>query len=334
MSGSTNAHLFDSQGRRITYLRLSVTDRCQFRCVYCLPPEGIASLPKSDYLTPEQMERLVRALAEMGVWRLRLTGGEPLLRRDIVSLVARFSSIPRIRDLALTTNGERLPELAADLKAAGLMRVNVSLDSLDPARFRELTLSGSFERVREGIFRALEAGLKVKVNVVAMRGISEAEIDDFVELAYAHPLEVRFIEFMPLCGGGWSREASLPIAGLRSRAAERRRLIRIPRNGEVAESYALAGGKGRVGFIASMTEPFCSTCSRIRVGATGKVRLCLFSKLEYDLKPALAAGADTAELQREIRRAVSRKPASHPWAAVSKKHPRPEESGLIRSVGG
>jgi cyclic pyranopterin phosphate synthase len=269
----------------------------------------------------------------MGVWRLRLTGGEPLLRKDILSLVARFSSVPGIRDLALTTNGERLPESAAELKRCGLQRINVSLDSLDPRRFRELTLRDSFHRVWEGIERALAAGLEVKVNAVLLKGISEAEIEGFADLAFRHPLEVRFIEFMPLCGTGWSAEKVLPIAWVRSRLEEKYRMRPLPRGSEVAESYELEGGKGRVGFIGSLTEPFCSTCSRIRVGATGKLKLCLFSNLEYDLRPALRRGVSIKSLQEEIRAAVLRKPKGHSFRAQAMREETPENS-MIRSIGG
>ena len=317
----------------MTYLRLSVTDRCQFRCLYCMPPEGITTLPRQDYMTPEEMESLVRAVAEMGIWRLRLTGGEPLLRKDIVSLVARFSAIPGIVDLALTTNGERLPALAFDLKQAGLQRINISLDSLDPKRFQELTFSDSFHKVWKGIERSLEVGLQVKINVVAMKGITEEEIDGFARMAFLYPLEVRFIEFMPLCGTGWKPELVLPIEEIRSRIASQYRMKPLVRGSEVAESYNVGGGKGKVGFIASMTEPFCGTCSRIRLSATGKIQLCLFSPLQYDLLPILRRSATIEEIQEEVKRVVLRKPASHPWV---EKEPtaRPEENAMIRSIGG
>jgi cyclic pyranopterin phosphate synthase len=298
-----------------------------------MPPEGIKLLPTDEYMTPEEMERLVRAVAEMGIWRLRLTGGEPLLRKDIVSLVARFSAIPEIHDLALTTNGERLPELVSDLKRAGLQRINVSLDSLDPKRFREITFSDSFHKVWEGIHLALEEGLTVKLNAVVLKGISDEEIDRFSDLAFRSPLEIRFIEFMPLCGTGWSPEMVVPIDQVRSRISEKYGMIRLPRGNEVAESYELKGGKGRVGFIASMTEPFCSTCSRIRMSATGKIQLCLFSNLTYDLLPTLRRGASLEEIQEEISRVILRKPASHPWVDGGTKA-RPEENANIRSIGG
>ncbi len=325
--------MIDSQGRQITYLRLSVTDQCQFRCLYCMPPEGIETLPRQDYMTSEEMERFVRAVAEMGVSRLRLTGGEPLLRKDIVSLVACFSVIPGITDLALTTNGERLPQLAFDLKQAGLQRINISLDSLDPKRFQEITLSDSFHQVWKGIERSLEVGLKVKINVVAMKGMTENEIDGFSKLAFLYPVEVRFIEFMPLCGTGWKPELVLPIEEVRSRIFAQYKMRSLPRGSEVAESYEVVNGKGRVGFIASMTEPFCGTCSRIRLSATGKIQLCLFSPLQYDLLPTLRRQASLEEIQEEIQRTVLRKPASHPWVN-GKALVKPEETAMIRSIGG
>lgn len=329
----TFGQLTDSHGRQITYLRLSVTDRCQFRCLYCLPPEGISYLPRQDYMTSDEMVRFVEAAAAMGVWRVRLTGGEPLLHDNIVELVHRLSNIPGVRDLALTTNGEHLPELVDDLRKAGLQRVNISLDSLDPVRFEKITLSKSYEKVRSSIDLALEAGLAVKVNAVVMRGISDEEIDAFADLAFNNPLEVRFIEFMPLCGTGWKPELTLPIEQVRTRIQSRYRLLPQVRGAEVAESYDVIGGRGRIGFIASMTEPFCSTCSRIRISATGKIQLCLFSHLTYDMLPALREGATRAELQEQICRAVLKKPASHPWAH-GPTDAAPEANAMIRTIGG
>lgn len=325
--------LVDSYGRAVTYLRLSVTDQCQFRCVYCMPPEGIEYLPRNEYMTPQEMERFVTALADMGVWRLRLTGGEPLLHPDIVGLVDRLAAVPGIRDMALTTNGERLPDLLDDLIKAGLQRVNISLDSLDPQRFEQVTLSKSFDKVMEAIWRSRDAGLDVKINVVVMRGISPGEIDGFARLAFENDLEVRFIEFMPLCGTGWKPELTLPMDVVRSQIRSQYRLEERPRGSEVAESYTMTGGRGRIGFIASMTEPFCSTCSRIRMSCTGKIQLCLFSNITYNMLPTLRSGADISTLQEEIRRAVYKKPASHPWAD-GPTEAQPELNAMIRTIGG
>lgn len=325
--------LKDSLGRSITYLRLSVTDRCSFNCVYCTPPEGLNLLPANHYLEPGEMEQLVRALSEMGVWKLRITGGEPLMRKDIVSLIARFSSIPGIRDLALTTNGEKLPELAYPLKEAGLQRINISCDSLDPKRFFEITRSRSFFRVWSGIHRSLEAGLKVKINVVLLKGITNQEIDAFARFALHFPLEVRFIEFMPLCGLAWKPELVVPVDQVRSHLQQQFLMVPLKRGNEVAESYALANGRGRIGFIGSMTEPFCSKCSRLRISAAGKVQLCLFSSVQYNLAPLLKKGAPLSTLQQVIRSLVLRKPASHPWVSGPTKK-RPEDNAKIRLIGG
>lgn len=290
-------------------------------------------LPRADYMTAGEMELFVRAVAAMGVWRLRLTGGEPLIRKDIVSLVERFSKIPGVEDLSLTTNGERLPELVGDLKRAGLRRLNISLDSMNPERFKELTLSGSFDKVWNGIHQSLEAGLKVKINVVVMNGITAEEIDDFARLAFEQPVEVRFIEFMPLCGTGWRPDLTLPIDVVRSQIATNYNLEPLPRGSEVAESYRMVGGKGGVGYIASMTEPFCSTCSRIRISATGRIQLCLFSNITYNLLPALRKEASIEEIQAEVRKAVMSKPESHPWVD-GKSQVKPEETAMIRTIGG
>ena len=325
--------LVDSYGRRITYLRLSVTDQCQFRCIYCMPPEGVASLPRADYMTPDEMEQFVRAVADLGVWRLRLTGGEPLIRKDIVSLVERFSRIEGITDLALTTNAELLAPIVTDLQKAGLNRINISLDSLDPARFTELTLSNSFDKVWNGIEKSLEAGLKIKLNVVVMKGISTEEIDGFARLAFENPIEIRFIEFMPLCGTGWRPDLSLPIDVVRSQIAQSYNLQAQPRGSEVAESYRMVDGKGAIGYIASMTEPFCSTCSRIRISATGRIQLCLFSSLTYNMLPILRRGASLNEIQDEVCKAVMKKPESHPWANGDS-DVKPEDNATIRTIGG
>lgn len=324
--------LTDSYNRQLTYLRLSVTDRCQFRCVYCTPIEGIPKFPKEQYLTADEMERLVLACAQMGVWRLRLTGGEPLLRPDILSLVARFSSIPGITDLALSTNGELLGEMADDLKHYGLKRVNISLDSLDPERFFQLTQSRSFDRVWKGIHQALKAGLQVKLNVVALQGMTKKEILDFSKLATDLPVEVRFIEFMPLCGSGWKPELVLPMAEIRE-VLIGQGLRALTRGSEVAESYQIAGGKGRIGMIASLTEPFCTNCSRIRVSSMGKIQLCLFSGLQVDLLNLLRSEAPIEEIQARIREIVFHKPERHPYTQEGRFEKRPAH-GHMRQIGG
>ncbi len=336
MMNADNQILTDSLDRQITYLRLSVTDHCQFKCLYCVPPEGIPRLSASHYMTADEMERLVRAVAELGVTRVRLTGGEPLLRKDILSLVARLSSVAGITDLALTTNGERLAGMAGELKNLGLQRINISLDSLDEKRFEKLTLSpsGSFNKVWAGLNRALEVGLKIKINVVVMQGISDSEIDRFAALAFRLPLEIRFIELMPLCGTGWDSRLMLPMSYVKSRIEKNYALKPLVRGTEVAESHKLIGGAGGIGYIASMTEPFCSKCSRLRVSATGKIRLCLFSPLEYDLLKTLRHNTSLEDLQEELRRVVFKKPASHPFINVGSETVNTAVHGSMRAIGG
>jgi len=325
--------LMDSFNRQITYLRLSVTDRCQFKCTYCVPPQGVSHQASNLYLTPDEMELFVRSMAKCGVRKLRLTGGEPLLRKDILNLVARFSSIAEINDLALSTNGEYLENCAFKLKKLGLTGVNISLDSLDPARFYQLTGAHRLDKVWKGVHRAVEVGLKVKINVVALKGMSLEEIDRFAKLAFEHPLEVRFIEFMPLCGAGWKPELVLPIKIIRDRIHKQYQTQRQPRGSDVAESYQLIGGKGSIGYIASMTEPFCQNCSRIRMNAFGKIQLCLFSALQYNMRPLIRGGATKTEIGQEVQRVLLNKPKNHPYIGQKNFSKQPAHD-LMQTIGG
>lgn len=303
--------LTDVHGRTMNYLRVSVTDRCNFRCVYCLPPEGVTFIPEKDLLTRDEIVRVARIFLAMGGQKLKLTGGEPLVRRDIVSLVAEISSLPGLADLGLTTNGYYLGDLAWPLKKAGLKRVNVSLDSFDPCRFAELTRCSGQAQVLNGIEAALVAGLKLKINVVALKGLSDVEIQDFALFAKSHAVDLRFIEFMPLCGTGWHPEWLLPLSELRQKLKSLLKLSPVPRGSATAEMYTIGGGLGRVGFIASMTEPFCGQCSRLRLSSDGKLRPCLFSNTEIDLKPALRDGGDDVMIEKLFTSAVLKKPIGH-----------------------
>jgi len=331
-----NRPLLDSFGRRVTNLRISLTDRCDFRCVYCMPPEGIAQMPKSDYLSLDQLEKVVRLTGDMGVTRYRLTGGEPLLRRDIVEVVERLSALDSVADLSITTNASRLAKLAAPLRAAGLDRVNVSLDSLDPERFAAITRRDYYQQVRDGIEAALDEGLPVKINVVVMAGLAESEIIDFVEMAVARSIEVRFLEFMPLCGTGWGAERVLPIDEVRSIVQKHYRLEELARLDRPAQTFTVDGGPGRVGFIAPLSEPFCESCSRIRISASGRIRPCLFSEVESDLAPLLDTNDDT--LAEAIRAAVWAKPAGSQFRDTPFREDAGEnwttQGALIRNIGG
>jgi GTP 3',8-cyclase len=307
--------LIDGHGRAIGDVRISVTDRCNFRCQYCMPAEGLPWLDRSALLTYEEIERLVRLLAAMGVHDVRLTGGEPLVRRELWRLVERLAAIDDVHDLSLTTNGYLLARQVEDLVRAGLKRVNVSLDSLAPDRFFQLTRRDSLAQVLEG----LEAAQRhpelrpIKVNVVALRDFTEDEVLRFAAFAREHPYEVRFIEFMPLdADRAWTRDKVLPNAEIRDMidAVYPLEAIGRERHG-TARRYRFADGRGELGFISPVTQPFCGDCNRIRLTAEGELRTCLFSMTETDLREPLRSGATDEELEEIIRDAVWRKELKH-----------------------
>lgn len=324
-------HLTDQFGRYLHYLRISLTDRCNFRCTYCMPPEGISLLPREDVLRLEEFERLVRVFVSLGVDKVRLTGGEPLLRKKIIALVASLARIDGLTDVCLTTNGSLLAPLADELKQAGLKGVNVSLDSLDPKRFSRITLRDEFPKVMEGITQALKVGLKVKLNVVALSDLGKNEVISFCKLTQQYPLEIRFLEFMPLCGTGYSPELALPIQNIRDWIDAEFDITTAFRGKEVAETFKIKDAVGKLGFIASITEPFCDTCTRLRLTSTGMMRLCLFSDLETDLRLPLRAGATEAELAAIIKQAAWFKPRGNVDYLAQKNY---DELPKIRTLGG
>ncbi len=307
--------LRDSWEREIRSVRLSVTDKCNFRCRYCMPAEGLEWLGRDELLSFEELTRLVRILAAMGVDEVRLTGGEPLARRDLPALVAMLAEVPGVHDLSLTTNGVLLDRYAAPLVAAGLRRINVSLDSLSHVRFAEITRRDALDRVLTGL-AAAEAHPElspIKVNCVAIRGFTEAEVPAFAELARRKPYVVRFIEFMPLdADKAWRGDDVLTGAEIRALIEERWPLEEIPaKPSSTARRYRFADGAGEIGFVNPVSEPFCSTCDRIRLTADGQLRTCLFSRREWDLKAPLRDGASDAELEQLIRWAVRHKELKH-----------------------
>jgi GTP 3',8-cyclase len=307
--------LVDGHGRSIGDVRISVTDRCNFRCQYCMPAEGLPWLDRSELLTYEEIERLVRLLAAMGVHDVRLTGGEPLVRRELWRLVERLSAIEDVRDLSLTTNGYLLTRQVDQLVAAGLRRINVSLDSLAQDRFFQLTRRDSLAQVLEGLeaAQAHEALRPIKVNVVALKDFTEAEVLRFAEFARSHPYEVRFIEFMPLdADHSWTREKVLPNRDIVAMIDAVYPLVAVGRERHgTARRYRFADGTGEMGFISPVTEPFCGDCNRIRLTAEGGMRTCLFSMNETDLRGPLRSGASDAELEGIVRDAVWRKELKH-----------------------
>jgi GTP 3',8-cyclase len=317
--------LVDSWGREIRSVRVSVTDKCNFRCRYCMPAEGLEWLPQTEVLSFEEIQRLVRLLAAMGVDEVRLTGGEPLVRRDVPVLVEQLARIDGVRDLSLTTNGVLLDRLAAPLVAAGLRRINVSLDSLSHVRFAEITRRDALDRVLAGLAEAERYPelRPIKVNCVAVRGFTEAEVPALAELARRKPYVVRFIEFMPLdADEAWREDDVLTGGEIRALIEERWPLVEIPaKTSSTARRFRFADGAGEIGFVNPVSEPFCSACDRIRLTADGKLRTCLFSRREWDLKAPLRSGASDVELERLLRSAVAHKELKH----------RINEPGFVRA---
>jgi cyclic pyranopterin phosphate synthase len=307
--------LRDGHGRLIGDVRISVTDRCNFRCQYCMPAEGLAWLDRAEVLSFEEVARVTAILASLGVSAVRLTGGEPLVRRGLPRLVEMIAAIPQVEDLALTTNGYLLERDAAALVSAGVRRFNVSIDSLQRDRFFQITRRDALPQVLRGLelLASFPAAHPIKVNAVAIRGFTEQEVLPFARFAREHPYEVRFIEFMPLDGDrNWSRDQVLSGAEIRAAIHARFPLEPEPREpSATAQVFRFADGRGQIGFINPVSEPFCGDCNRIRITAEGRLRTCLFSRTETDLRGALRAGASDAELRRLIRAAVWRKELKH-----------------------
>ena len=306
----------DTFGRVARDLRVSVTDRCNLRCTYCMPAEGLPWLPKDETLTDAEMLRLVGIFVDLGVRQVRLTGGEPLLRRSVVELVAGIAALEPRPQIAMTTNGVGLARLAAPLALAGLDRVNVSLDTVDAEVFSRLTRRDRLVDVEKGLVAAAEAGLTpVKVNAVAMRGVNDASVADVLSWCLERGYELRFIEQMPLdAQHGWDRSEMISAAELRERLSERFELTPLPdadRGSAPAERFLVDGGPQTVGIIASVSEPFCAACDRTRLTADGQVRNCLFSERETDLRAPMRQGATDGELAALIRGEMWRKARGH-----------------------
>jgi cyclic pyranopterin phosphate synthase len=307
--------LRDGHGRLIGDLRVSVTDRCNFRCQYCMPAEGLPWLERKEILTFEEVARLVELFAAMGVRDVRLTGGEPLVRRDFPRLAAMLAGIPALEDLSVTTNGFLLERDAAALVRAGIRRFNVSIDSLQKDRFYELTRRDALPQVLRGLelLATFPEAFPIKVNAVAIRNFTEEEVLPFARFARRHPFEVRFIEFMPLdAEHSWTQARVLTGAEILAAIGAVFPLEPEPRApSSTARVYRFADGQGRIGFINPISEPFCADCNRIRLTADGRLRTCLFSLRETDLRTPIREGADDAELERVIRDAVWRKELKH-----------------------
>ncbi len=305
--------LKDRYSRTIDYMRISITDRCNLRCIYCMPTEHIP-LEFKKILTYEEIVRVVRVAAELGLRKIRLTGGEPLARKNVQHLIREIRKIKGIEDLSMTTNGVLLEKYAREIKDAGLDRVNVSLDSLRPDRYREITQGGDLGKILCGIEKAYQVGLQpLKINMVVVRGINDDEIEDFAAITLNRPLQIRFIEFMPGRKNSWSAERCVSIKEIRERIIKRFGTLQPlkTRSNGPARYYRIPEAEGVIGFISPVTHHFCSDCNRLRVTADGRIRPCLFSRTEIDLGTAIRAGATDDELKRLLTLAVEVKPEGH-----------------------
>ena len=329
--------LVDPFARAITYLRVSVTDRCDFRCVYCMS-EHMAFLPKADLLTLEELDRLCSAFIAKGVTKLRLTGGEPLVRRGIMTL---FGSLSRhlkngaLKELTLTTNGSQLAKYAGELKSHGVERINVSLDTLDPDKFRAITRWGELNKVLAGIDAAQAAGLQIKINTVALKGVNEDEFPRLIEWAHGRGMDMTVIEVMPLGDIGEARiDQYLPLSVLRARLTERFTLEDIDyRTGGPARYVRVKETGGRLGFITPMTHNFCESCNRVRLTCTGTLYMCLGQEDAADLRKPLRASESNQALGAAIDEAIARKPKGHDFI-IDRRHRRPALSRHMSVTGG
>ncbi len=336
-ASTVTTDLVDPFGRGIEYLRVSVTDRCDFRCVYCMS-EHMTFLPKKDLLSLEELDRLCSAFIARGVRKLRLTGGEPLVRKNIMWLIqslGRHLKSGALQELTLTTNGSQLEKYAADLKAAGVRRINVSLDTLDPVKFKAVTRWGELPTVLRGIKAAEDAGLKVKINAVALKGVNEHEIEDLVRFAHGRGADLTLIETMPLGDiDGDRTDQYLPLSVVRARLMDRFTLEDSPyRTGGPARYVTVKETGGRIGFITPLTHNFCESCNRVRLTCTGTLYMCLGQDDAADLRAPLRAHADDSALQSAITEAIARKPKGHDFI-IDRRTAKPAVSRHMSVTGG
>ena len=306
--------LTDRFGRTHTYLRISVTDRCNLRCVYCMPAMGVVTRPKEVILTFDEIEQVAQVFARLGVTKVRLTGGEPLVRKNLQELVNKLALIEGIHTVGMTTNGVLLKEHIKELKEAGLASVNISLDTLRPDRFERIALRSHYRDVRVGIDAALGEGFTpLKLNMVVMGGVNDDELPDFVEMTRERPINIRFIEFMPFRANQWHTGKFVPYAAMRNAVEQRYELMPVDMQPDaVARDFRIPGFAGFVSFITSMSNHFCDGCNRLRLTADGSVKSCLFHHAEVNLRAALRGGARNEVLEDMIRSAVILKPRQHP----------------------
>ena len=308
-------NLVDGMGRRIVNMRISVTDRCNFRCTYCMPADNVEFMPRDNLLTFEELTRLAGIVSHLGINRLRLTGGEPLLRKNLPNLIGMLNSVEGIDDIAMTTNAFFLKDQAEVLRNAGLQRLNISLDALDPEKFKHVNRRDCLKEVLEGIRAAAKVGFKsIKINAVAVRNFSETEIMKLIDYGRSDGFEIRFIEFMPLdADQAWERDKVLFGHEILDIIREKYELVPVDNSLEIgpASEYTFADGKGKIGIITAVSNPFCDHCNRIRLTADGKLRTCLFSTNEHNLKELIRNGGTNEDIAQRIQEAVAIKEPGH-----------------------
>jgi len=311
--------LTDAYQRRIDYLRISITDRCNLKCVYCMPQKILKPFRQTDLLTVREIERIVQAAHRYGLRKVRITGGEPLMRRDILTVISTIKKRIGIHDVSMTTNGTLLAPLAGKLKKAGLDRVNISLDTMDPGRYRTMTRGGDLSRVWAAVEEAEKAGLlPIKLNVIPLRGMNDDEIEAFARLTFERDCHIRFIEYMPTGRNAWKREQCVGMEETRERVSALGALVPLEFRGNgPSRNYRIKGARGVIGFISAISDHFCGWCNRIRLTSTGMVLPCLYSGVKVDLKTPLRSGASDEELGRLIGCAVAAKPSGHSLALRS-----------------
>jgi cyclic pyranopterin phosphate synthase len=335
--GQVARPMIDPHGRYVTYLRVSVTDRCDFRCVYCMS-EHMTFLPKKDLLSLEELDRLCSAFVARGVRQLRITGGEPLVRKNIMWLfktLGRHLETGELDELTLTTNASQLARYAADLRACGVRRINVSMDTLDPVKFKAITRWGELEQVMNGLAAADKAGLQVKINAVALKGVNEDEIEDLIRFSHGRGYDLTLIETMPLGDiDGDRTEQFLPLSIVRARLLDKLTLTDIPyKTGGPARYVEVKETGGRLGFITPMTHNFCESCNRVRLTCTGTLYMCLGQEDAADLRAPLRASADDAALMQALDEAISRKPKGHDFV-IDRRTKRPAVGRHMSVTGG
>jgi len=326
--------ILDGSGRTISYLRISVTDRCNLRCVYCMPPEGVERKSHDDMLRYEEIARVVQVVVSCGITRLRLTGGEPLVRPQVAALVRMLHDIEGLQDIALTSNGQVLAQHARELREAGLRRINVSLDTLRPERYREITRGGDLQAVIEGLEACREVGFSpIKLNAVVIRGMNDDEVADFARLTLRHPYDVRFIEFMPMGTIDlWSSQAVVGEDEIRAAVETVGELqsAGTPATSRGGEAFRLPDAPGTMAFISPFSQPFCASCNRLRLTADGQLRPCLLSDESVDLRAILRGGGSDEDIRRAFGNAANAKPKAHRLAEEASCHP----STPMSAIGG